>query len=259
MQSRSSRWPMARTHALLLTLVLTGIALAPALAQALDTTPPWATNWGPRGTGVAVDTRFQVQWSERMDWPSVEASFVYSDGQVVRTAGTWSHSDTTNASSFAPAVLLLPGTTYTVRFASSARDAAGNPLEHNRNGVGGEPCDVGPPSMPDCLVWSFATAAPPPDTTPPPGPPPLPPGGGGGRPRGRARGDPDGRPPAVRPPPRARARRPGHRLPRRGRREGPRGEPPRRRRGRHGRGRVLVDVLHRGRRAPAHGRDDVAG
>ena len=158
---------MARTHALLLTLVLTGIALAPALARALDTTPPWATNWGPRGTGVAVDTRFQVQWSERMDWPSVEASFVYSDGLVVRTAGTWSHSDTTNASSFAPAVLLLPGTTYTVRFASTARDAAGNPLDQNRNGVGGEPCDVGPPSMPDCLVWSFATAAPPPDTTPP--------------------------------------------------------------------------------------------
>src|SRR3989304_6018134 len=147
MQSRSSRWPMARTHALLLTLVLTGIALAPALAQALDTTPPWATNWGPRGTGVAVDTRFQVQWSERMDWPSVEASFVYSDGLVVRTAGTWSHSDTTNASSFAPAVLLLPGTTYTVRFASTARDAAGNPLDQNRNGVGGEPCDVGPPTV----------------------------------------------------------------------------------------------------------------
>src|SRR3970040_2388142 len=152
MQSRSSRWPMARTHALLLTLVLTGIALAPALARALDTTPPWATSWGPRGTGVAVDTRFQG-----------EASFVYSDGRVLRTAGTWSHSDTTNASSFAPAVLLLPGTTYTVRFASTARDAAGNPLDQNRHGAGGEPCDVGPPSMPDCLVWSFATAAPPPD------------------------------------------------------------------------------------------------
>src|SRR3972149_3672063 len=167
MQSRSSRWPMARTHALLLTLVLTGIALAPALAQALDTTPPWATNWGPRGPGVAGDTRFQVRGSERMDWPSVEASFVYSDGLVVRTAGTWSHSDTTNASSFAPAVLLLPGTTYTVRFASTARDAAGNPLDQNRNGVGGEPCDVGPPSMPDCLVWSFATAAPPPRPPPP--------------------------------------------------------------------------------------------
>ena len=130
-------------------------------------TPPWAVNWGPRGTGVAVDTWFQVQWSERMDWPSVEASFGYSDGQVVRTAGAWTHSNATNASAFAPAVPLVPGTTYTVRFAATARDAAGNPLDQNRNGVGGEPCDVGPPSSPDCLVWSFVTAAPPPDTTPP--------------------------------------------------------------------------------------------
>src|SRR3972149_11909457 len=102
MDARSSRWPMARTHALLLTLVLTGIALAPALARALDTTPPWATNWGPRGTGVAVDTRFQVQWSERMDWPSVEARFAYSDGQGGRTAGAGAHSGTTNAPPFPP-------------------------------------------------------------------------------------------------------------------------------------------------------------
>ncbi len=151
---------MARTPALVLAVALAVLAVAPAAVQAPDA-PPWAVNWGPRGLGVPVDTQMQVQWSERMDWASVEASFSYSDGQVVLTAGTWSHSDATNSSAFTPAALLREGTTYTVRFLSTARDAAGNPLDQNQNGTGGEPCS-GDPSLSDCLEWQFETAGLPP-------------------------------------------------------------------------------------------------
>ena len=159
---------MAHSEApLLIAFLLAGIALLPLAARAPDPTPPWAATWGPMGTNVPTDTHIFVGWSERMDWPSVEIAFTYTDGVLTYTQGTWTHSDPQNTSAFTPAALLKPATRYTVRFSTVARDPSGNRLDQNRNGVGGEACDIGPPAGWDCLVWVFETAPLPPDTVPP--------------------------------------------------------------------------------------------
>src|SRR2546425_1061204 len=162
------RCPMAHSgRTLLIVLVLGAFAFVPLVGQAADTTPPWGKIWGPTGTGVPTNTQILVVWSERMDWPSVELSFILTDGVVTYPQGTWTHSDLQDKSVFVPATLLMPAKRYTVRFQTIATDLAGNRLDQNQNGVGGEPCDIGPPSSWDCLVWSFDTEQPPPDTTPP--------------------------------------------------------------------------------------------
>ena len=102
-----------------------------------------------------------------MDWTSVQVSFSYKDNVTTYTQGTWTHDTARNTSSFVPGLNLRAGTRYTVRFDTNARDIAGNRLDQNRNGVGGDLCDIGPPSFWDCLVWSFETAVPGPDVTPP--------------------------------------------------------------------------------------------
>jgi len=154
-------------RSVLVVLLVAVIVLLPAVARAPDTTPPWAVNWGPMGSGVPVDTALQVVWSERMNWTSVTHAFSYTDGTTVFTAGTWSFDDATNSSTFVPATLLQPKTGYTVEFASTATDLAENPLDQNRNGAGGEPCNVLPPAAGDCVIWQFETVGPPPDTAPP--------------------------------------------------------------------------------------------
>src|SRR6266511_2961465 len=121
-------------------LVLCALLVGTAPALGTDTLPPWAVNWGPTGTDVPTDTMILVVWSESMNWVSVEAAFSYSDGAVVYTAGTWTIYDASNMSVFAPAIPLQPGTRYTVKFRATAADLAGNPLDQNRNGRGGEAC-----------------------------------------------------------------------------------------------------------------------
>jgi len=157
----------SRGLVLVVVLFLVALAVASLVARGPDTIPPYATSWGPTQSGVPVDTQILVGWSERMDWISVQAAFSYTDGVLAYTQGTWIHDEAYNTSTFAPSVPFKPGTRYTVRFETIATDPSGNRLDQNRNGIGGEPCDVGPPSFWDCLVWSFDTAAPPPDTTPP--------------------------------------------------------------------------------------------
>jgi len=147
--------------------LLGAFVIAPIVARAPDVIPPWGTAWGPMGTGVSVQTNILVAWSERMDLTSVEAAFTYSDGVVAHTQGAWTHDGTRNTSTFAPATPLNPGTRYTVRFATTAKDVSGNRLDQNRNGVGGEPCEPAPPGISDCLVWTFDTAPLAPDTVPP--------------------------------------------------------------------------------------------
>ena len=157
----------SRGLALVAVLLLGALSIVSLVARGPDTIPPYATSWGPTLSGVPVDTLILVRWSERMNWISVEAAFSYTDGVLAYTQGTWNHDEAQNTSTFAPAVPFKPGTRYTVRFETTAMDPSGNRLDQNRNGIGGEPCDVGPPGFWDCLVWSFDTAAPPPDTTPP--------------------------------------------------------------------------------------------
>jgi len=153
---------MSRGVPLVVVLVLGALTIAPTLARAADATPPWAVGWGPTGTGVPVDTGILVAWSEGMDWASIPGSFRYTDGVLVYSEGTWTHDQARNTSAFVPATLLRSGTRYNVTFDTTARDPSGNRLDQNRNGVGGEPCAIGPPGFWDCLAWFFETAAPPP-------------------------------------------------------------------------------------------------
>lgn len=121
-----------------------------------DITPPLANSYSPTGTGVANDANFVVQWSEPMDWTSVEDSFSFTDGSTVwdATDGTFAHFPPTTTSVFDPSFNLAWDTTYWVTFNASATDLAGNPLDGDGDGTGG-----------DNLTWYFTTA-PPPDNPP---------------------------------------------------------------------------------------------
>ncbi|OGS51178.1 MAG: hypothetical protein A3K65_05620 [Euryarchaeota archaeon RBG_16_68_12] len=158
---------MAPRRFLAVVLVAAALALVLPPARAADATPPWGVSWGPQGPSVPVDTAIQVVWSERMNWTTVESAFSYTDGNLTYTAGAWTIDDPTNSSAFVPATALQHGTRYTLHFASTAADAAGNRLDQDRDGIGGEACSPLPPFAGDCLVWQFDTAPPPPDTTPP--------------------------------------------------------------------------------------------
>ncbi|TLZ70974.1 MAG: hypothetical protein E6K10_06225 [Methanobacteriota archaeon] len=158
---------MACRRAPLIALLLAGaFVFAAGLTRGTDTTPPRALDWGPRGADVPTDTQILIAWSERMNGSSVELAFSYSDGLATYTAGGWTHDGALNTSVFSPAAAFAPGTRYTVRVESTARDLAGNRLDQNNDGIGGGACS-GPVSSWDCLVWTFDTAPLPPDTTPP--------------------------------------------------------------------------------------------
>ena len=113
-----------------------------------DLIPPQATSYSPTGTGVDIDADFTVEWSETMDWTSVENSFNFTDGFGTWNAadGTFFHFPPSNTSTFNPSFSLDWGTTYSVTFAATATDSAGNPLDGNGDGTGG-----------DDLTWSFTT------------------------------------------------------------------------------------------------------
>jgi outer membrane protein assembly factor BamB len=117
-----------------------------SFGQAGDVISPFPLMYSPTGTGVPVNTDFTVEWSEEMDWTSVEASFSYTDLSTVWNSadGTFNHNPGTRTSTFNPFVDLDFSTTYFVTFSAVAVDLAGNPLDGDGNGAGG-----------DDLVWSF--------------------------------------------------------------------------------------------------------
>jgi len=117
---------------------------------ATDTVPPAAISWGPTGNATQPGTIF-IRWSESMDWTSVEEAFRYSDGALNYTSanGTWAH-DLAFNSTFTPAEPLKYETAYIITVNCTARDFAGNYMDQDGNGTGGQwPSDV--------LTWNFTT------------------------------------------------------------------------------------------------------
>src|SRR2546428_7619088 len=94
---------MASSRAPFVTIFTLGVlVLASVAVKGTDTTPPWAIDWGPRGTNVPTDTQVLIAWSERMNWSSVEAGFSYSDGNTPYGAGVWGPDDARHTSLFPP-------------------------------------------------------------------------------------------------------------------------------------------------------------
>jgi hypothetical protein len=115
-----------------------------------ETVPPFAISYSPNGTAELVNAPIVITWNETMDWGSMEAAFSYTDGITNWSSanGAWSHVG--NVSAFTPAVPFSYETHYVVTVNSSASDLAGNKLDQNRNGTGGEwPADI--------LTWGFTT------------------------------------------------------------------------------------------------------
>ena len=89
-----------------------------------DLTPPTVTGTEPKdqSTGVALDAKISITFSEEMDHLSVQSAFSISPN--VTGNFTWNGSTMT----FTPNSELMPGTTYFVKVEKSARDAHGNAL-----------------------------------------------------------------------------------------------------------------------------------
>lgn len=119
--------------------------------EPIDDDPPQVSGHIPASgqTDVVVTTTIEARFNENMNTDSVNASFSYTDG-----TSTWNHTDgnvTWNAGKeifvFQPTLSLYYGRTYTVTLdATVARDASGNFLDGNNDGVGG-----------DDFNWSFIT------------------------------------------------------------------------------------------------------
>jgi hypothetical protein len=130
------------------------------ITTGVDTTPPTATG-SPTGTGVSITTNITIQFDEPMDTGSADASFSYTDLTTTWDSAdgvlAWSNGDQTMT--FNPTTDLGYSTTYLVTLNGSvAMDLAGNPLDGNGDGTGG-----------DNYTFSFQTEDQPPvvDTTPP--------------------------------------------------------------------------------------------
>ncbi|MCK4265703.1 MAG: Ig-like domain-containing protein [Thermoplasmata archaeon] len=117
-----------------------------------DVIPPFALNYTPNGTAVAIGTNIVIEWNESMNWTSVEDAFNYTDGVRVFGSGngTWAHDPGTNMSTFMPFFPFAYETQYWVAVNCTAADLAGNLLDQDMNGTGGQwPSDV--------LIWDFTT------------------------------------------------------------------------------------------------------
>jgi hypothetical protein len=114
--------------------------------------PPHALNATPNGTAIPVDASILIFWNETMNWTAVNASFSYTDTVSTwnSTNGTWTHNSTTNSSTYSPTVQFEYMTQYWVTVNVTATDLAGNPLDQNMSGTGGEWPD-------DVLTWNFTT------------------------------------------------------------------------------------------------------
>ena len=119
-----------------------------------DTNPPSADSYSPTGLGVATSSEIFVQWNEGMDWTTVENSFNYTDGTTTwdSTTGTWVHNGVAMTSTFTPTMPFDFDTQYWVDVNPTATDAAGNPLDQDKDGTGGE-------AVQDILNWTFTTAS----------------------------------------------------------------------------------------------------
>jgi hypothetical protein len=114
-----------------------------------DTVPPRAIAWGPVGNDTRANAKIFILWNESMNWTSVESAFSYTDGVRNWTSanGTWNH-DLSFNSTFTPTVPLRYEAKYWVKMNCTAKDFAGNLLDQNKNGTGGQwPADV--------LAWNF--------------------------------------------------------------------------------------------------------
>src|SRR5436309_1379952 len=71
---------MASSRAPLVTMFTLGVlVLASVAVKGTDTTPPWAIDWGPRGTNVSTETQVLIEWSGRMQWLTGVAGFSHLD------------------------------------------------------------------------------------------------------------------------------------------------------------------------------------
>jgi len=115
---------------------------------------PEASLWSPVGTGVPIDTKFQIGWTMAMETASVEDAFSLTDGIQVFPGPlmfAWTHGTSPqNFSEATPLFTLNSSTTYRATVLSIATDASGlYPLDQDGDGVGGEATDV--------LTWNFTT------------------------------------------------------------------------------------------------------
>jgi len=144
---------------LLIGAILTSIGTK---VEGQDLIPPYAVWWNPPtgGANIPINANIEVQWSEAMDTSSVEMSFAYRIGSRLYGSadGVWTH--TINfQSTFDPFIDFPYGEKVSVLFDTRAKDLAGNPLDQDKDGIGGE-------SGEDELLWDFTTEAQP-DTTSP--------------------------------------------------------------------------------------------
>lgn len=105
-----------------------------------DLIPPTASGV-PTGTSEPVTTNITFQFSEPMNTATVEASFGYTDlvGTWGSAAGTFTWSNGDRTAVFNPTADLDYSTTYLVRLVGSvAEDLAGNMLDGNADGIGGD-------------------------------------------------------------------------------------------------------------------------
>ncbi len=105
-----------------------------------DLTPPTASG-SPTGVGVSVTTNITLQFSEPMNTATVEASFGYTDlvGSWGAADGTFTWSNGDQTAVFNPTNDLGYSTTYLVRLVGGiAEDLAGNSLDGNGDGAGGD-------------------------------------------------------------------------------------------------------------------------
>jgi hypothetical protein len=102
---------------------------------------PLSVSPSPGATGVGLDIEVRVKFSEAMDKPSAEAALSVQPASI--KSRTWSGDEMVAA-----LATLSPSTTYQATLAASAKDAAGNPLDGNGDGVAGDP-----------LAWIFTTGS----------------------------------------------------------------------------------------------------
>lgn len=120
----------------------------------VDDSVPSANFFSPTGTSASLDSDIFIQWNDTMDWTTVENSFEYTDGTTTwdSSDGTWVHNNMAKTSTFNPASPFDFDTQYWVGINITATDAAGNPLDQDKDGTGGEWTQ-------DVLNWTFTTAS----------------------------------------------------------------------------------------------------
>ncbi len=112
----------------------------------IDTAPPLAVDYSPRGLEVPITKTITVTFSEAMNRSSVEDAF------SIHPAANGSFLWSSNLLRFVPSQLAY-GTEYTVSLKSDAQDLAGNSLDGNGDGIAeGSPIDD--------VSWYFSTTIP---------------------------------------------------------------------------------------------------